>query len=122
MFEEAGIDVPVDRAHRIGQGYTNSKTKQNCKSIIIRFTTFRHLTRVYRAKKILKKELKVHLDLTRRRHKLLQDASSLVKDNEEVRFCYADINCRLNVKWNDDSRDDSFLSSMNELEDILSGN
>ena len=44
MFEEAGIDVPdavVDRAHRIGQGYTDSKTKQKCKSIIIRFTTFR---------------------------------------------------------------------------------
>ena len=63
MFEEAGIDVPVDRAHRTGQGYTNSKTKQSCKSIIIRFTTFRHRTRVYRAKKILKKELKFNFTL-----------------------------------------------------------
>ena len=38
MFEEAGIDVPdavVDRAHQIGQGYTDSKTKQKCKRIII---------------------------------------------------------------------------------------
>ena len=44
MFE-AGINVPdavVDRAHRTGQSYTDSETKQKCKSIIIRFSTFRH--------------------------------------------------------------------------------
>ena len=125
MFEEDGIDVPdavVDRAHRIGQGYTDSKTKQKCKSTIIRFSTFRHRTRVYRAKKNLKKGVKVHLDLTKRRYKLLQDANSLVKDNREVKFCYADINCRLKVKWNDNLREDNLFSSMNELEDLLSGN
>lgn len=40
MSEEAGIDVPdaaVDRAHRIGQGYTDLKIKQKWKSIIICF-------------------------------------------------------------------------------------
>ena len=40
MSEEAGIDVldaEVDRAHRIGQGYTDLKIKQKWKSIIICF-------------------------------------------------------------------------------------
>ena len=41
MFEEVGIDVPnavVSRAHdRIDQSYANSKSKQNCRSIIIHF-------------------------------------------------------------------------------------
>ena len=58
MFEEAGIYVPdaaVDRVHPIDQGYTDLKTKQKCKSTIIRFITFRHQTRVYCAKKNLKK-------------------------------------------------------------------
>ena len=38
MLEEAGIyvsDAVVDRAHQIGQGYSDSKTKQKCKRIII---------------------------------------------------------------------------------------
>ena len=58
IFEEAGIYVPdaaVDREPPIDQGYTDLKTKQKCKSTIIRFTTFRHQTRVYCAKKNLKK-------------------------------------------------------------------
>ena len=101
-------------------GYIDSKTKQ--KSINISFTTFRHRTHVYRVKKNLKKEVKVHLDLTKRRHKLHEDAISLVKDNGDVKFCYADINCRLKVKWNDDPREGNFFSSMNELEDLLPGN
>ena len=45
------LDAVVDRAHWIGQGYTNSKTKQECKSIIIWFTTFRHQTCAFHAKK-----------------------------------------------------------------------
>ena len=77
---------------------------------------------MYRAKENLKKGVKVHLDLTKRRYKLLQDANSLVKDNREVKFCYADINCRLKVKWNDNSCEDNFFSSKNELEDLLSSN
>ena len=78
---------------------------------------------MYRTKKNLKKGVKVHFDLIKRkRYKLLQDANNLVKDNREVKFCYADINCQLKVKWNDNSCEDSFFSSMNELEDLLSDN
>ena len=81
MFEEAGLNVPdavVNREHRIGQGYTDMKIKQKWKNIIICFTTFRHRTRVYHARKKLKKGVKVHLDVTKRKRKLLQEANSLV--------------------------------------------
>ena len=30
----------IDRIHRIGAAYIDSKSKKGCKSIIVRFTTF----------------------------------------------------------------------------------
>ena len=69
MFEEAGInvrDAVVDRTLLIGQGYTDSKTKQKCKSIIIRFT-FRYWIELMCIvqRKIWKKELKFILTTTK---------------------------------------------------------
>ena len=66
-----GSSLLFTRANRIGQGYTDLKTKQKCKSIIISFTAFRYRTGVYGAKKNLKKGVNVHLDLTKRMHKLV---------------------------------------------------
>ena len=87
------------------------------------FTTLRHRTREQHAKKKkkLKKGVKVHLDLTKRRHNILQDANSSVKDNGEVKFCYAHVTCRLKTKQNDDLLEDHFFSSMNGLEDLFGG-
>ena len=73
-------------------------------------------------KRTLKRGVIVHLDLTKRSHKLLQGANSSVKDNGEVKFCYTDVNLRLKVNWNDDSQEDNFFSSRNELDDRLYGN
>ena len=42
-------EVVIDRAHRIGPDYTDKKTQKVCKSITVRFTTFRHRTAFYRA-------------------------------------------------------------------------
>ena len=125
LFEEAGIEIPdtvIDRAHRIGKGYTDPKTQKKCKSVIMRFTTFRHRTIVYRSKKKLRNGVKVRLDLTKRRHDLLSDASKLVANNNQVLFCFADINCRLKVKWADDSRGDNFFTTLDELESLLANN
>ena len=57
MWTEAAIDIPnelVDRALRIGPSYTDKKSNVECKSVIVRFTTFRHRAMVYRAKKKMK--------------------------------------------------------------------
>ena len=54
IFDEGELDIPytvVDRAHRIEPEYSDYKTKKKCKAIIVRFTTFRHRTLVYRTRK-----------------------------------------------------------------------
>ena len=29
------------------------------------------------------------------------EASKLASDNQNANFCYADVNCRLKIRWND---------------------
>ena len=85
----------------------------------MRFTAFRHRTMVYRAKDKMKPGVRVKLDLTESRYKLLTDANKVVKQNSGIKFYYADINCRFKIKWVDESIDDEFFSSVNELQEIL---
>ena len=103
MCKEAGGDIPntvIDRTHRIGETYFDNKRKKNCESIIVRFTTFRHRTMVYRAKKNMKNNVRVKLDLTKKRYNLLVLANTFVANINInlVKFCYADINCRPKIK------------------------
>ena len=56
----------------------------------------------YRARKEI--GVMVRLDLTKKRYALLSEAVKLVKENSEVKFVYADINCRLWVKFLNDTK------------------
>ena len=50
LFKEAKVSAPgteLERAHRIGSSYPDRITSKKCKSIIVRFTTFRHRTLFY---------------------------------------------------------------------------
>ena len=58
LFKEAKVDI---RAHRIGSRYQDASSNNYCKSIIIRFTTFRHRTMFCRAKNKLKRGVKIKL-------------------------------------------------------------
>ena len=119
LINEAQIEIPdsvIDRAHRIGpvrKDSDNNKTQ----SIIVRFSTFRHRTRLYRARKTLK-SARVRLDLTKIRYKLLGDARMMVEKNPKVSFVYADINCRLRLRPM--KGDDISFESMEELDEIIS--
>ena len=62
---------------------------------------------------------RVKLDLMKSRYRLLTDANKVVKENRDIKFCYADINYRLKIKWVDESIDKEFFSSMDELQEIL---
>ena len=96
MWTEAGVDIPnevVGRAHRIGPSYTDKNSNVECKSVIVRFTTFRHRTMADRAKKKMKSVVRVKLDLTKSRYTLLTDANKVVNQNLDIKFCYVDINC-----------------------------
>ena len=87
--------------------------------MIVRFTTFRHRTLFCRAKKKLKNGFKVNLDLTKSRFNLLKKANDHVKEIPAISCCYADVNCRLRVKFYDAKQRDIFFSNFDELRDIL---
>ena len=46
----------------------------------------------------MKPGLRVKLDLTKSRYTLLTDTNKAVKQNPDIKFCYADINCQLKIK------------------------
>ena len=120
LFELAEVNIPdmvVYRVHRIGRIYKDRTSNKNCKGIIVRFTTFRHRKMLYRARSKLKGVI-VRLDLTKSRYDLLNNAKNHVKEIPPIRFCYVDVNCRLQVKFTSEDQDEVFFSSMDELREI----
>ena len=115
-------DSNLDRALRIGKPYFGKVKKVKCKNIIIRFNTFRHRTLLYRPKNDIKqkKGYKIRLDLTKRRSLMLSEANKLAPDNQNVNFCYADVNCRLKIRWNDNEED--FFDTLEDLGHLLDRN
>ena len=77
-------DVAIDRVHRIGKAYTDKTSGVKCKSIIVRFTTFRHRTMFYYSKKNLKRNVKVKLDLPKKCYSFL---ASLFDKVARLRAC-----------------------------------
>ena len=81
----------IDSAYRIGVAYVVNKKKRSSKSVIARFTTFRHRTMVYRAKKTLKDNVK--LDLIKKKcYNLITSANKIVRNIGAVKSCYVDVN------------------------------
>ena len=97
VFKESGVAIPdevIDRAHRIGK-VQKSRGKKS-QQMIVNFTTWRHRTMVYRARKNAKK-VKIHLDLTKSTLDLSIRANERLKGNDE-NFAFADVTCRLCLK------------------------
>ena len=61
----------IDRAHRIGCDYKCYKTNKTCRSVILRFTSFKHRTSIYRNRNILK-DVRVKVDLKKKRCDILK--------------------------------------------------
>lgn len=116
VFDEIDVKVPdavIDRAHRIGPKKTvQGETRQQ---MIVRFTTWRHRTAVYRARKKAKK-VKIRLDLTKRRLDLLILANSILESHNAESYAFADVNCRLRAKIGEKY---SFFDSEGELRKLL---
>ena len=96
----------IDWAHSIGVHYVDKATKQSCKSVIFRFPTFRHRTIAYRAKNN-KNLVRFKIDLTKNCYNLLVSANKYVSNSDSVKFCYGDVNCRLKIKWKNESISDT---------------
>ena len=93
VFEELGLSIPanvIDRAHRVGKEIV-VKGKR-VRSMIVRLTTFRHCTMIFRARKNSTK-YKIKLDLTKRRLRLLKKVNEKLEGKSDS-FAFCDINCR----------------------------
>ena len=118
-IDEVGADIPdvvLDRAHRIGPPFFDENIQAKSQSIIVRFTTFRHRTLFYNKRKKLK-NVRIKLDLTKQRYSLLKYARERVENLQNVKYVYADINCRLKVRMSDDR--EYFFDSVDKLIDIV---
>ena len=85
----------------------------------VRFTTFRHRTLFYRARKNLKSGFEVKFNLTKFRFNLLKKANDHVKETPAISFCYAVMNWCFQVKFLDTKQEDIFFSTFDELRDIV---
>ena len=119
VFKELKADVPdlaIDRAHRIGQ--TKTENGKSSRQMIVRFTTWRHRTRVYHARKTKTSgNYKVHLDITKKRLNMIGRANHWLTVNGRANcFAFADVNCRPCLKLEDGFH---YFSNETELEELL---
>ena len=77
--------------------------------------SFRHRT-FYRNRKRLK-DVRIKLDLTKRRYKILKDAIDLAKEHSDLNYVYADVNCCLKVVFKDSSS--NFFNGIDDLKSII---
>ena len=78
--EEAEVDIPK---------------KNKNQAIIVKFSMF------YRARKKLKNDIMLPIDLTKKRFNLPLDAQLFIQGIENVKYVSADITCNLKTKVND---------------------
>ena len=82
VFEKFEVKVPdtvIDRAYRIDN--PRIVKGRNVNQVIVRFTTWRHRTLVFRARKKCS-NYKIKLDLTKHRINAIQKATSLLEEKK----------------------------------------
>ena len=67
----------------------------------------------------MKNPIRVKIDLTKERYNLLVSANKYVKKICSLKFWYADINCRLMLKCEDESTNDKFFYCLTEMKSHL---
>ena len=87
------VDNSIDRAHRVGKRFTKEGTGEVFHPIIVRFTSWRSRTAVYRNRE-RQGAVRFYTDLTKRRLDLKKLADQKTRNNAKVKFAFAD------TKWN----------------------
>ena len=106
----------IDCAHRIGHDYKCHKTNKKCCSVIVPVTSLKHRKSIYRKRNILK-YVRVKVELTKTRYKILKSARSIADEKQDVNYVFADINCRLKVVFKD--RTFVLLKNISELNELI---
>ena len=110
------VDEVIDRAHRVGKKYRREGSNDEIHPIIVRFTSWRSRTAVYR-KRQKQGATRFYTDLTKRRLDLKKLADARTKDNEKVKFAFADVNNNIGLRLADDRM--VYFNSKEELEATL---
>ena len=93
-------DCEFDRAHGIGHAKDRQGTVLKERQMIVKFSSFRARTLVYRnRKKGPGDHVRFYIDQTKRRFDLRKKAVEYVKDKPDVDFVFADVNCSLCIRF-----------------------
>ena len=96
------LDIPdnvIDRAHRIGAGKDGGPA-----AIIVKFTTWRHRTLLYRERAKITKNIGItlSLDITRDNIIMMDKVKDIAKElNAPIAYVFCDINCQPTIKISD---------------------
>ena len=110
LIMEYGCEIPdvvIDRAHRLGKGYTDKTRNVPCKSIIVRFYWNRNRL----------KNAKVWLDLTKKQYKIFADTCDFVKAYKNVDYVMLDIKCQLKDFLKNGGG--SFFDNISDLKNLI---
>ena len=119
-IQNLGIDLDerdFDRAHRVGKPIDREGNPAKDRQIIVKFTSFRARTKVYRNRAKDEGKPRFYIDQTLRRYKLRQKAVEYVKNKSNVHFVFVDVNCNLCVRMNNGQY--KFFNSEEELIKIV---
>ena len=110
------VDQVIDRAHRVCKKFKRDGSNEEIHPIIVRFTSWRSRTAVYRRRE-KRGRIRFYTDLTKRRLDLKKLADDRTKDNDKVKFAFADVNNNIGLRLADDRM--AYFNSEDELERIL---
>ena len=108
----------IDKLHRTGK--VKEKNGKRMQDVIIRFKTHHARYTVYSQRKNAK-NIKIHANLTKRRGKLLYDASNAINGIDKVNFCFSNMHGDLNVRL-EEAYNGKYVhgfSSFKDLNDLL---
>ena len=117
-FTDAGLEIPdmaIERCHPVTKTYTDVNGVKR-RGLLCKFTTWKHRTEVYRARKSIA-GVSIRLDLTKERLNLLKAAQALIRGDERFLYAFADVNCRLGIRLSDESVVN--FSTISEVEKIV---
>ena len=125
VVSSLGITVPdeaFDRAHRVGKKSVSDDGVPR-QAMIVRFTSWRQRTSVYRARKNNNNTAtKISLDLTDSRRKLISKVSDNCGKFSNADFAFGDVNCNLCIRFKDNTyRHFGNLAKANELLEKFGG-
>ena len=63
------------------------------------------------------KDASVKLDLTKKRHNILKSVRSIADEKQDVKYVFANVNCRLKVVFNEGTFE--FLKDISELNELI---